>query len=298
MLGVTGASGFIGAELVRLARELGHEVRSFSRSDAGAEPLDLTAPDLDPALFAGCDTIIHLAARLPSGASHLAEARDCWEVNALGTLRLLEALEAAGVRRLIQATAANAYAPWCEYPDERSPLYPLSRSYYLGSKVIQELYAHSFGASCAVEVTSVRISSPYGSSPRSAVGRIAARLLGGEPVQLQDGGAFGADFILVSDVAHALLLLERLGTDGVWNVATGQRTTMREIAEALAELAGADPSLIRLEDSGSSPFQGFPPIDIAKIRALGFAPTPVKAGLRTVLEELALGPSTASSPPA
>jgi UDP-glucose 4-epimerase len=286
VLGVTGASGFIGAEFIKLARARGHETRLFSRSDPAATPLDLSAAELDAELFRGCDAIIHLAARLPSRARAITEACECWDVNVLGTLKLMEAMRLAGVQRLIHATAANAYAPWCQFPDERSPLYPLSKTFYLGSKVNQELYAHAYGASHRLKVTSLRISSPYGPNSRNAVGRIAAALLRGDPVYLENGGRFGADFILVSDVARALLLVEEIGEDGVWNVGTGERTTMLDIGNSLVRLTEADPSLMRVEAISSPAIRGYPPINIGKIRSRGFEPIGLETGLRAIVDEL------------
>jgi UDP-glucose 4-epimerase len=289
LLGVTGASGLIGTHFVTLARARGHELRLFSRQGAQATAIDLGRGQVDPALLEGCEAIIHLAARLPSNNSDLNEARECLEVNALGTLRLMEAMRSAGVTRLIQATAANAYAPWCEFPNEEAALYPLSKPLYLGSKVLQEIWAEAWGASNGLQVTSLRISSPYGASPRSAVGRMAAALLRGEPIQLENGGSFGADFILASDVAEAFLLLEARAKEGIWNVGSGSRTTILEIAAALVALTNADPSLIELEPGGSLELPGYRAIDISKIRSEGFEPTNLETGLETIVEELRLG---------
>lgn len=286
VLGVTGATGLIGTRFAELASRSGHELRLFSRAGEAGLTLDLGLDSIDPTPLAGCEAIVHLAARLPSSGSDVAEAQHCFDVNALGTLKLMQAMAEAGVARLIQATAANAYAPWCEFPDEQAPLYPLSRSYYLGSKVLQEVYAHSFGAEHGIAVTSLRISSPYGPSPRSAIGRIAAALLGGKPVTLQNGGSFGADFIFIADVADAFLLLERLGLEGVWNVASGCRSTIRHVATRLVELTGADSSLIKVEASGANQFQGYPAVDAGKIRAKGFMPMDLDAGLGRLVDEL------------
>jgi UDP-glucose 4-epimerase len=285
LLGVTGASGLIGTSLVKIARERGHDVRLFSRGALDAIPLDLGSR-VDPLLLEGCDVIIHLAARLPSGGAQVAEAPDFLEVNALGTLRLMEAMCACGIKRMIQASAANAYAPWCSFPNEDAALYPLSKSLYLGSKVVQEIYAQGWGTENGIEVASLRISSPYGSSPRSVVGRMAAALLDRQAIDLEDGGSFGADFVLASDVAEAILLLESSRKKGIWNVGSGMHSTILEIATTLAGLTNADPSLLRIEPKASLEPQGFPAIDIDKIRSEGFAPTPLHAGLRTVVDEL------------
>jgi UDP-glucose 4-epimerase len=282
VLGITGSSGFIGKEFVKLAG-LSHDLRCFSRSGAIEHRLDLTSK-IDPEVLAGCDAIIHLAAQLPFEGPDEVQARQCWEANALGTLKLIGAMREAGVHRLIHASSANAYAPWCSFPDEDAPLYPSSRVYYLGSKVAQELYADA-SRSDHFRVSCVRISSVYGDA-NSALGRIATSLLAKEKVRLLDDGAFGADFIHVEDVAKALLLVEAHEKDGTFNVASGRRTTMVELAHYLASAAGADPQLIEVDPPAPGAFRGYPAINIAKIRQLGFAPTDLEEGLCDLVERL------------
>ena len=282
---MTGATGVIGRAFVELARVHGYEVRPFARQTSGAQPLELASSRVDPALFEGCDVVVHLAARLPSRSDVQTEARDCWMTNALGTLKLMAAMREAGVKRLIQATAANAYASWCKYPDELAPLYPQTRTAYLSSKVQQELYAHSFGAEHGIAVASLRVSSPYGSDERNTIGRLAATLLDAGSVRLENDGAFAADFIFIQDVAHAILLIDGADANGVWNVASGKRRTISEIVERLVGLTGAGASQI-YRDELRDREPGFPAIDIAKIRSLGFVPTPFDEGLKATVDAL------------
>jgi UDP-glucose 4-epimerase len=285
LLGVTGARGFIGREFIELARRRGHELRLLSRS-GGTGGFDLRDEAVDPALLEGCDSIIHLAAQLPFDAPDEVQARECWEVNALGTLKLMRAMGAAGVPRLILTTSANAYAPWCPSPNEEAPLYPRSRPYYLGSKIMQEYYARAFGAEEGMRVSCLRLASAYGPGEGSLVGRLAAALLRNEMVRVENGGVFGADFVHVADVAEAILLIEGQEEDGIWNVASGRRSTIFEIAEMLAALAEVDRSRVEIEPVGAGSFDGYPAIDIAKIRSLGFSPARIEEGLRRTMDAL------------
>jgi UDP-glucose 4-epimerase len=118
---------------------------------------------------------------------------------------------------------------------------------------------------------------------------VAASLLAGKSIDLDDGGAFGADFVFADDVADAFLILEGLARPGIWNVGSGRRTTMLQIGEALLKLTGADPSLMRIHPRSSSGRTGYPAINISKIRSLGFAPRDIGAGLRAIVAELAEG---------
>src|SRR3954463_6624464 len=97
---VTGGSGFVGGHFVRAATEAGWRIRLLSRNRparmnlAGCEwkKFDLAADDAFPQdFFKGCDAVVHLAAYIPRNMSDVHEADRCWRLNALATIRLLEA---------------------------------------------------------------------------------------------------------------------------------------------------------------------------------------------------------------
>lgn len=306
-LAVTGGTGFIGRCFVEAVRGI-HDVRLLVRNPAGgsgaedARPFDLLAEEpLDPVLLEGVDAVIHLAARVPPDHSDPAEARTCMAANAFGTLRLVEAMRAAGVGRMLQTTSANAYAPWVERPDEEAALYPVSRVYYLASKIAQELLA---GASCAaggIGLTTLRLSSVYGAGQsKGAVPALIRSLRSGERLRLIDGGRFGADFVQVDDVVSALLRCLEGGGSGVYNVGSGQRATIRDIACHLLALAGEDEQRLDIRPGGETADVGFAPLAIEKLEALGWAPTPLEDGLSVMLAALdhGAGKSAANAGPA
>lgn len=293
LLAVTGGTGFVGRRFVEEIRAAGWRVRLLSRGDdigSGDEVrrFDLAADGrADPAMLERCDAVVHLAAYIPRNQADPGEADACWRANALGTLRLIEAAKAAGVSRLIQTSSANAYAPGLERPDENAPLFPVRRApFYLSSKLVQEVFAH-YQADSSFEVTTLRLSSVYGVGQRQGpVAAFAGALLAREEVRLAAGGAFGADFVEVGDVARALRLALERRLDGIYNVGSGCRSTMREIAESLADLTGAPRHLIRVEPGSEEAGAGFPALDIGKIEAAGHRPTPLRDGLGALVEWL------------
>ncbi len=291
LIGVTGGGGQIGQLFCQDALRLGYRLRCFGRNlqqmpeQAEKVMLDLAEPEsVDQGMLRGCAAVVHLAAHIPKNHRSLAEADQCWKVNVLGTARLIRAMGAAGVKRLVQLSSASAYAVWSGRTDENAPLFPASRTFYLGSKIAQEVVATELAHEHDIVHTNLRVSSVYGAAAdTSIIALFAAKLLAGEPIDLMDGGRFGADFVLASDVANAISIVLQDGVEGPLNIASGTRTTVAEIAAELARLTGAPRSLIRVGPLKDKPDLGFPAIRIDNASALGFTPTPIMEGLAQVV---------------
>ena len=165
---VTGGSGFIGRSVVSVASSRGHDVvRLVRRSvpETGARVRDAVGDIRYPepwfASLAGADAVIHLAAAV-GGDFHTQ-----FSATVLGTETLLEAMAAAGVRRLVHVSSFSVY----DYRamavgstlDETSPLEarPLDRDAYTQTKLAQERLVLEF-AQTGAEVTVVRPGAVYG----------------------------------------------------------------------------------------------------------------------------------------
>ncbi|HEX7873803.1 MAG TPA: NAD(P)-dependent oxidoreductase [Sphingobium sp.] len=286
---VTGGAGHVGKRFSDAARARGYRLRHLTRrTDAGFHPddevrrFDMADAAHDAALLQGCDALVHLAAHIPRDHRDMAEAERCWAINAFGTLRLIAAAGEAGVRRIVQTTGANAYAPTALQPDEQAQMFPRSRTYYLGSKLLQEIYATEYCEAHHLSLCSLRIGAIYG--PEQASGRLTIMTrdaVEGRPIRIVDGGCYGADMVHVDDAASALLLMLERDFEGPVNVGTGVRTTLATIAATLRDLTGAEvidqPSEAGVSDTG------FPALDITLLRSMGFAPVPVERGLAAMV---------------
>ena len=108
---VTGGGGFLGKEIVRGLLERGHAVRSFSRGQYpeltgwGAETSQGDIADAEAVLAAarGCDAVIHTAAK----AGIWGKARDFHAANVQGTLNVLAACRAHGIRKLVHTSSPS-----------------------------------------------------------------------------------------------------------------------------------------------------------------------------------------------
>lgn len=292
LLAVSGAGGFVGGHFLAAARAAGYAVRALVRrpgettldaDEIAAFDLD-DAGRLDPAVLSGCAGVVHLAARIPLKQDDPAEAGACWRTNALGTLRLLECAIDAGVGQFVHTLSANAYRPDIACASEDDPMFPATRAtYYLASKMAQELYASFRASGTGVAVAALRLSSVYG--PGQEGGLLPAmirRLQAGQGVALVNGGRFGADFVHVRDVAGAILMVLEHRGEGPYNVGGGVRVTVREIVELLLAETGARADLVEAV-SVAGDDAGFPALNLDRLRGLGYDPVPFAQGLRQML---------------
>jgi GDP-4-dehydro-6-deoxy-D-mannose reductase len=253
---ITGVAGFVGPHLARELTAAGHEVVG----------LDLkTGPDLlDSERWAAVvgqqrpDAIYHLAGWSDVGRSWQ-EPIPTFQVNALGTMSVLEAAAAASVARVLVVSSADVYgtvAPEQQPIAETHPLQP--RSPYGVSKQSAEALAMRYARACDLGVIVVR---PFnhvgpGQSTRFAAPAFAAQIAeaerrgGGEVVH----GDLQAkrDLTDVRDVVRAYRLLVEAGEPGeVYNVCSGIAVTMESVLAMLVEKSkvpiqtALDPSRLR-----------------------------------------------------
>jgi GDP-4-dehydro-6-deoxy-D-mannose reductase len=251
---VTGASGFVGRYLCAALAARGHTVISAGRAQDGEAMLPL---DLQDALsvravvdMARADAVAHLAAQTFVPAA-IADPWYTHDVNAGGTLRLLEAIRSArdaggSNPRILVAGSAEVYGP---QPDTAFPLVetaaPRPANPYAASKIAAEAYTLAAAASFRMDALVTRAFNHIGPGQdrRFAAASFALRLAeiaaGGDPLLPVGNLAAERDFLDVRDVVAAyVLLLEGAGRPGeVYNIASGRAVTMKELLRQLVMLA-------------------------------------------------------------
>lgn len=301
---VTGGAGFIGGALVRALCAAGRRVRvlddlSAGRPEriAGLGPLvELVLGDVrDGALLgdvmADAGTVFHMAARTAAALS-LADPEGVHDVNATGTVRVLEAARRAGVARAVVASSAAVYGdPGEGARAEDAPAAPATP--YAASKVAAEAYGRACAESLGLPVVVLRYFNVYGpgqdaAGPHAAVvARFARGMARGEPPVIHGDGRQTRDFVHIDDAVAASLLAEG-GPAGAYNVATGRASDVLGLVDALNLALGTDLA------------PTFAPARPAEIRrslgdprrareALGFAArVPLAEGLRGMAQGAAL----------
>ncbi|KWV92911.1 NAD(P)-dependent oxidoreductase [Erythrobacter sp. YT30] len=277
-LAVTGATGTVGRAFVERAIAAGHSLVLLGRSapetlSENCEWLDFNLNDpgslpRDALLEVQC--AIHLAASVAINPENKAEATGLWTTNVLGTGHLIEALGNAGVPHFVMASSANIYDPTLDMADETTPIRPQSRTLYLSSKAAQEAYARELcrelGIGCAV----LRISSVIGTG-NDIASKFLEMTLAGKTITLSNP-EFGADFVALDDVAEGLLISAQKGLEGDFNLSSGERNTLEDLAHMIAKVCAVP---VRINESGPDGAldKGFPAIDCAKLAEHGYNPT-------------------------
>lgn len=193
----------------------------------------------------GVDVLYHQAAiRITQCAE---QPREALEVMADGTFNVLEAAVNAGVRRVVAASSASVYGAATEFPtgEEHHPYG--NRTIYGAAKTFNEGLLRSFYDMYGLPYVALRYFNVYG--PRMDIHgvytevliRWMERIAAGKPPLILGDGRQTMDFVYVDDVARANVLAARSSAcDEVFNVASGEETSLLELARALTEVMGAD----------------------------------------------------------
>ena len=305
---VTGGAGFIGSHIAQRLLEAGHEVvildnfSSGSRANVAAIGKDARVVEGDvrdlgtvESCAAGCDVVFHEAA-IVSVPYSIERPQESHDVNIQGTLNVLHAARKARTRRVLFASSAAIYGEEPTLPKTET-MRPEPMSPYGVEKLTGEHYLATWSKLFGVETVALRYFNVFGprQDPKSAYSGVISifvdRILAGRPITFFGDGEQSRDFVYVANVVDAnILAATREGVSGrVFNVACGQRTTLRELATLIERAAGgtrspvervfADPRAGDIKDSVA---------DIARARAeLGYVPAvDVEAGLAKLVDHV------------
>lgn len=253
---VTGGCGFIGSHLAEaligagasvLVLDAYNSTSSKGFLDEVENPAlevrlgDVADPFLMRELVAGVDTIFHLAALIGIPYSYVAPAHYV-RTNVEGTLAVLEAARAEGVRRIVHTSTSEAYgSAQFEPMDESHPL--VAQSPYAATKVAADQLAGSYFRSFDVPVTTLRPFNTYGprQSMRAVLPTLMAQALYSDRILI---GSLDSvrDMNYVADTVAAFLGVGAAdGVEGeLFNVGSGKGWRIAEMLEAILRVVGVE----------------------------------------------------------
>jgi UDP-glucose 4-epimerase len=268
---VCGGAGYIGSHMVRYLLAQGHEPVVFDNLSTGHRPAvgeaplvvgDLLDSSALAQVLAGArfDAVMHFCARSLVGES-VEQPYAYYENNVAGTLNLLQAMQAAGVQRLVfSSTAAVFGQPQGLLIDEQHPTQPINP--YGASKLMVERMLADAQRAYGLRSVALRYFNAAGADPSGAIGEshhpethllpnVLRAALGqgsglkvfGDDYATVDGTCV-RDYVHVNDLAaahlQALGYMDAHEGAHVFNLGNGQGFTVLQVIEAARRVTGAD----------------------------------------------------------
>lgn len=219
---------------------------------------DLLHRDILDTAMKGVDGVFHFAALW---LLHCYEyPRSAFEVNIGGTFNVLEACINNGVKRLVYSSSASVYGDALEEPMTEDHPYNNNNFYgatkIAGEHMCRSLYYRYKDTDRTFDYVGLRYMNVYG--PRqdyrnayvSVIMRMLDRLEDGQSPLIYGDGSQAYDFIYVGDCGRAnVCAMKSEATDSFYNVGTGKRTTIKELAELILRLTDSD-LMVQYEPAG------------------------------------------------
>jgi len=305
---VTGAAGFIGANLCEALVEVGSQVVAIDNFATGHKK-NLSALDGNPnfkffegdirnlkdciKVCDGIDYVLHQAA-LGSVPRSINDPITSNDVNIGGFLNMLVASKEAKVKRFVYAASSSTYGDSKELPKVEDNIgKPLSP--YAITKYVNELYADNFKKTYDLDTIGLRYFNVFGrkQDPNGAyaavIPKFVMQFMKYESPVINGDGSFSRDFTYIDNVIQmnlrAMVSDNQEALNNVYNTAFGERTNLKELALLLKEnLSRYDTAIANVDVKFSTERKGDIPHSLASIEKakelLGYDPKfDIKSGL-------------------
>ncbi len=249
---VTGGAGFIGSHVNKLLLDQGHSVAVIDNLSKGQkDSLDQRAAfhqiSLDDQkgleqILSGHDAVIHMASFIEVGES-VKKPVEFAENNIVGTIKLLEAMKNANVKKIIFSSSACVYGNPKKLPiTENDPLGEQQNPYGI-TKIAMEQFCELYHNLFDFDVTILRYFNPYGPgelhTPEThAIPNFVKAILSKQPIPLFWKGEQIRDFIYIDDLAQAHVLALNLNGLHIYNIGTETGVKVIDVVNKIFQIVG------------------------------------------------------------
>jgi UDP-glucuronate 4-epimerase len=271
---LTGAAGFIGSHVAEQLLARGYSVVGLDNFDPfyaraikednlgslrGAQRFtfleaDFCVPADLARVFAlpgrPVDLVVHLGA-LAGVRESMAHPERFFEVNVMGTLRLVEAARRAGVTRFVYASSSSVYGQDSPLPFREDAACARPVSPYAASKRAAELQLATEHHLYQMAVTILRFFTAYGprQRPDLAIHKFTRLIEAGQPIELWGDGSTERDYTYIDDIAAGVVaavaqqLGDPLARQRVYNLGGSASVSLSRLVQALGEALGKTPAI-------------------------------------------------------
>lgn len=277
---ITGAAGFIGADLSQKLLAFGHSVVGIDnfndyydvtlkndrieqlKKSPYSDKFSLLKLDIEDrpsmsSLFQEneFDVVVNLAAQ--AGVRYSLENPQAYiDSNLVGFGNILEGCRQSKVPHLVYASSSSVYGANKNFPFSEADRVDNPVSLYAATKKANELMAHSYAHLYNIRCTGLRFFTVYGpwGRPDMAPFRFASRMLKGEPIPVYNNGNMIRDFTYIDDITGGVVKVveSEQGKQNykVYNIGRGQQVQLMEFIERMSEHLGvpADINMMPMQD--------------------------------------------------
>jgi len=191
----------------------------------------------------GMNVVVHCAA-MHEASAIAKDPLSSIELNVTGTLNLLHAAIATGVKRFVFLSSAKVFGEPATLPSVESDVAIPQNTYGL-SKLASEYHCHTLQAQANIQIVIVRPFSVYGPAQEldsGYVGMILSSLLGNTELNLPGRPDFIRDFVYIDDVIRLCSAVVTADLPGItiFNAGSGKQTSLRELLVLAAKISGVD----------------------------------------------------------
>ena len=271
---VSGASGFVGSYLCDLLKDRCNlTALVFNKEIRGVKNLsvDITKREDVLKIKDHYDLIFHVAGLVQKPGN---KPEDYFNVNAIGTVNILELCKQNKIKNLILSSTVEVYGEPQYFPiDENHPKIP--KNYYGMSKLLAEDFCREYARKHKIDLVISRYSyiQGRGQFKKRVVPVFIDNAINGKDIVIDGSGKDTYDFVDIHDVVEANLLaaFNKKAKNQEFNIAAGKETSINELAEIIKELVNPEIEIKHNRVNEGKPKRCV--FDVSKARTLiGYAP--------------------------